>query len=353
MDSPTIGTAGVPRIRGTTTTAIAVAAEGSMKAILQERYGAPDVLELRDVEVPEIADDRVLVRVRASSVNALDWHRLRGEPFLVRMSEGLRRPKSSQIGADVAGTVEAVGKDVTLLRPGDNAFGTSAGTFAEFVRGREARLVPMPEGFTFEQAAAVPVAATTALQALRDQGKVQPGQAVLINGAGGGVGTFAVQLAKAFGATVTAVSSTRNMDLLRSIGADEVVDYTREDFTERRQKFDLLIDIAGTRPLSATRRAITQEGTYVVVGGPSGRWIRPMDRMINVIVRRRFAWQRLVSFLAQITREDLLVLGDFMEAGKLTPVIDRTFPLSEVPAAIRYVEERRSSGKVVITVGEQ
>jgi NADPH:quinone reductase-like Zn-dependent oxidoreductase len=333
-------------------TTIAAAAEGSMKAILQDRYGSPEVLELREVDVPEIEDDRVLVRVRASSVNALDWHRLRGEPFLVRMSEGLRRPKSSQIGADVAGTVESVGRDVKLLRPGDRVFGTGAGTFAEFVRGREARLVPMPAGFTFEQAAAVPVAATTALQALRDQGKVQPGQAVLINGAGGGVGTFAVQLAKAFGAVVTAVSSTRNMDLLRSIGADEVIDYTREDFTEQRQKFDLVIDIAGTRPLSATRRAITPTGTYVMVGGPSGRWIKPMDRMMNVVARRRFTRQRLVSFLAEISREDLLVLKDFMEAGKLSPVIDRTFPLSEVAAAIRYVEERRGHGKVVITVGE-
>lgn len=239
-----------------------------------------------------------------------------------------------------------------LLRPGDNVFGTSAGTFAEFVRGREARLVPMPAGFTFEQAAAVPVAATTALQALRDQGKVQPGQAVLINGAGGGVGTFAVQLAKAFGAVVTGVSSTRNMELLRSIGADDVIDYTREDFTKRRQKFDLVVDIAGTRSLSAIRRAITPDGIYVVVGGPSGRWIRPMDRMINVVARRKFTSQRLVFFIAQITREDLLVLKDFMEAGKLTPVIDRTFPLSQVPAAIRYVEERRGHGKVVITVGD-
>jgi NADPH:quinone reductase-like Zn-dependent oxidoreductase len=211
----------------------------------------------------------------------------------------------------------------------------------------------MPAGFSFEQAAAVPVAATTALQALRDHGKVQSGQTVLINGAGGGVGTFAVQLAKAFGADVTAVSSTRNMDLLRSIGADAVVDYTREDFTQSPQKFDLIVDVAGTRPLSAVRRALTPEGTYVVVGGPSGRWIKPMDRMINVLVRRKFTRQRLVFFLAQITREDLLVLKDFMEAGKLTPVIDRTFPLSEVPAAIRYVEERRGHGKVVITVGEE
>lgn len=330
--------------------AIAATAEGSMKAILQGRYGSPDVLELRDVDVPEIGDDRVLVRVRAASVNALDWHFLRGEPFPVRLSEGLRRPKSSLTGSDVAGVVEAVGKDVTEIRPGDEVFGTSRGTFAEFVRGREARLVPLPVGFSFEQAAAVPVAATTALQALRDQGRVQPGQTVLINGAGGGVGTFAVQLAKAFGAIVTGVSSTKNMDLMRSIGADDVIDYTREDFTQRRQRFDLIVDIAGTRSLSACRRALTPHGTYVVVGGPGGRWIRPADRFVKVLVLSRFVRQRLVGVGAQINRDDLLVLKELMEAGKLTPVIDRTYPLSEVPDAIRYVEERHARGKVVITM---
>jgi NADPH:quinone reductase-like Zn-dependent oxidoreductase len=322
----------------------------AMKAILQARYGSPEVLELRDVAVPEVGQDGILVRVRAASVNALDWHLLRGEPLPARMDAGLRRPKSSATGTDVAGIVEEVGLDVKSFQPGDQVFGTSRGTFAEFVRAREARLVPMPEGFSFEQAAAVPVAATTALQALRDQGKVEAGQAVLINGAGGGVGTFAVQIAKSFGAGVTAVSGTRNMDLLRSLGADEVIDYTQDDFTQRRQAFDVVIDIAGTRSLSACRRALKPDGTYVLVGGPSGRWIRPMDRFVQVVALRRFVRQRLRSFIAQVNKEDLLFLKGLMETGKLTPAIDRTFPLSEIPAAIRYVEERRASGKVVITV---
>ena len=329
---------------------MATAGQSTMKAILQGRYGSPAELELRDVDVPAIGDDRVLVRVRAASVNALDWHRLRGEPFPVRLSEGLRRPKISALGSDVAGVVEAVGKDVQQLHPGDEVFGTSGGTFAEFVRGREARLVPLPAGFSFEQAAAVPVAATTALQALRDQGKVQPGQAVLINGAGGGVGTFAVQLAKAFGAIVTGATSTGNLDLIRSIGADEVIDYTREDVTQGRQRFDLIVDIAGTRSVSACRRVLAPNGTYVMVGAPSGRWIRPVDRFIKVRVQSRFVRQRLLGFVAQITREDLVVLKELMEAGKLTPVIDRTYPLSETPEAIRYVEEGHARGKVVITV---
>jgi NADPH:quinone reductase-like Zn-dependent oxidoreductase len=330
----------------------AMAQGSTMKAILQTRYGSPDVLELRDVEVPTIGDDRVLVRVHAASVNALDWHMMRGEPFPVHLSEGLRRPKSSLTGSDLAGVVEAVGADVTEFRPGDEVFGTSRGTFAEVVRCREVRLVPMPAGFSFEQAAAVPVAATTALQALRDQGKVKPGQTILINGAGGGVGTFAVQLGKAFGAVVTAVSSTTNLDLLRSIGADHVIDYTREDFTEGQERFDLIVDIAGTRSLSAYRRALTPDGTYVIVGGPSGRWIRPMDRFFKAKVLSRFVRQRLVGFFAEITKEDLFVLRGLMEAGKLTPVIDRTDPLDKTAEAIRYLEGGHARGNVVITVSD-
>lgn len=330
--------------------AMASARPTTMKAIVQDGYGSPDVLELQEVDVPKLDEGRVLIRVRAASVNAIEWHRVRGEPFPVRLSEGLRRPKDRMLGTDVAGVVESVRPDVVAFRPGDRVFGTTAGSFAEVARAREIRLVPVPTGFSFEQAAAVPVAATTALQALRDHGKVQPGQAVLINGAGGGVGTFAVQLAKAFGATVTAVSSTRNMDLLRSIGADVVIDYTQDDFTKRSQRFDLIVDIAGTRPLLASTRALTPNGTFVVVGGRSGRWIRPLDRSVKVLVLSRFVRQRLVQFLARITKEDLVVLKDLMEAGKLTPVIDRNFPLSEVPDAIRYVEERRASGKVVITM---
>ncbi len=330
--------------------AIVMTREGSMKAIRQTRYGSPDLLELGDVDVPELEEGRLLVRVHAASVNAGDWHRLRGEPFLVRISEGLRKPKGSLLGSDLAGVVQAVGPGVTEFRVGDQVFGTCAGAFAEVARAREVRLVPLPAGFSFQQAAAVPVAATTALQALRDHGKVQPGQKVLINGAGGGVGTFAVQLAKSFGASVTAVSSTRNLDLLRSIGADDVIDYTQEDFTQRRGSFDLIIDIAGTHSLSACRRALTRHGTYVLIGGPSGRWLKPVDRMVQVMAVRRFVSQRLVWFIAQITKEDLVVLKELMEAGKLKSVIDRTFPLSEVPAAIRYVEERHAQGKVVITM---
>jgi NADPH:quinone reductase-like Zn-dependent oxidoreductase len=340
---------------GTTTGAARDGAQSTnrthtMKAIVQRRYGSPDVLELRDIDVPQLEDDRVLVRVRAASVNAADWHRMRGEPMFVRLVEGMRHPKATSIGSDIAGIVEAVGNDVTKVRPGDEVWGTTVGAFAEFARSREARLVPLPAGFTFEQAAAVPVAATTALQALRDKGNVQPGQAVLINGAGGGVGTFAVQIAKALGAVVTASTSTANLDMLRSIGADEVVDYTREDVTQRRGTFDLMLDIAGTRSISACRHALTPNGTYVVIGGPGGRWVRPVDRMLEVMVQRRFVSQRLLTFLAQIRFEDLEYLKGLMDAGKLSPVIDRTYPLSQTAEAMRYVEQGHARGKVVITM---
>jgi len=323
----------------------------TMKAIVQPRYGSPDVLELRDVDVPQLEDDRVLVRVRAASVNAADWHRMRGEPLLfLRMSEGMRRPKTTSFGSDLAGIVEAVGKDVTRFRPGDEVWGTGAGALAEFARSREVRLVPLPAGITFEQAAAVPVAATTALQALRDKGQVQPGQAVLIHGAGGGVGTFAVQIAKALGAVVTATTNTANLDLLRSIGADEVVDYTKEDVTRRRGQFDLMLDISGRQSISACRGALKAKGTFVLIGGPGGRWIRPADRMLKVVAQRRFVSQRLVTFIAQIKFEDLEYLKALMDAGTMTPVIDRTYPLSQTADAMRYVEQGHARGKVVITM---
>jgi len=319
-----------------------------MKAIVYRTYGSPDVLELTDIEKPAVADDAVLVRVRSASVNPVDWHGMRGQPFLVRMGDGLRRPKVGALGVDAAGHVEAVGKDVTHLQPGDEVFGARTGAFAEYVSGRN--FVAKPAALTFEQAAAIPVAATTALQALRDKGGVQPGQRVLVNGASGGVGTFAVQIAKALGAHVTGVCSSGNVEMVRSIGADEVIDYTREDFTRAGQRYDLILDIAGSRSLRSCRRVLTANGTLVVVGGPGGRWVSPADRWVKAKVISRFGSQRMLPFLAQITKEDLLVLKELAEAGTLRPVIDRTYPLSEVPEAVRYLEAGHARGKVVITL---
>jgi len=323
-----------------------------VKAIVRERYGSPDVLELRDVDKPVLDDDSVLVKVRAASINAYDWHMMRGLPFLARMSEGLRKPKSIAMGVDVAGQVEAVGKNVTHLRPGDEVFGARSGALAEYVRGSaKSFLVPKPAGLTFEQAAAMPMAATTALQGLRDRGQLKAGQTVLINGAAGGVGTFAVQIAKAFGAHVTAVCSTRNVDMVRSIGADEVVDYTREDFTKRGQAYDLILDVAASRPLSECRRVLASNGTLVLVGAPDGRRMGPIvARILAMIVLSRFASQKLLPFLAKNSKEDLMFLKELVEAGRIRPVIDRTYPLSETAAAIRYLEEGHARGKIVITV---
>lgn len=323
----------------------------TMKAIVYRRYGSPDVLELREIDKPVVDDDAVLVRVRAASVNALDWHRMRGWPLLVRLSDGLRKPKDSALGVDMAGHVEAVGRNVTRFRPGDEVFGARTGAFAEYVRGSErSSFAPKPAGLTFEQAAAVPVAATTALQGLRDKGQVQAGQHVLINGAAGGVGTFAVQIAKAFGAHVTGVCSSRNVEMVRSIGADEVIDYTRQDFTAGGLCYDLILDIAGSRSLSACRKVLTPRGTFVVVGGPGGRLIAPADRAVKAALMSRFVSQRMLPFLANTTREDMIILKDLIDAGTVTPVIDRTYPLSETPAALRYVEEGHARGKVVITM---
>jgi NADPH:quinone reductase-like Zn-dependent oxidoreductase len=320
-----------------------------MKAIAYHGYGSPDVLELEEVDTPEVGDDGVLVRMHAASVNAVDWHSLRGQPFLVRMTDGLRRPKRWQLGVDVAGRVESVGANVTQFRPGDEVFGTRSGAFAEYVRGAERNFAPKPANLTFEQAAAIPVAATTALQALRDKGQLQPGQRVLIHGAGGGVGHFAVQIAKALGAEVTAVSSTANLEMLRSIGADEVIDSTNEDFTRLGPRYDLILDIAGTRSLRSCSQTLAPSGILVVVGGPGGRWISPADRWAKAIVLSKLLRRRLLPFLAATTKEDLVVLKELAESGKLRPVIDRTYPLSETAAAIRYVETMRTRGKVVIT----
>ena len=327
-----------------------------MKAIRYDRYGPPDVLELADVDMPEIGGDEMLVRVRAASVNPLDWHLMRGKPYLVRMMTGLSRPRASaaRLGADMAGSVEAVGANVTGFRPGDEVFGglENRGTLAEYISIRQdGPVLTKPAGLTFEQAASVPVAAYTALQALRDQGRVQAGNQVLVNGASGGVGTFAVQIAKALGAEVTGVCSTRNTEMVASIGAERVVDYTREDFTQERRRYDLLIDIAGSRSLAETRRVLVPKGVLVVVGGPNkGRWIGPFGRTIRMLLQSPAVSQRMVSFLAHQNRDDLAVLRQLLDAGKVTPVIDRTYRLNQVAEAVRYLETGHARGKVVITV---
>jgi NADPH:quinone reductase-like Zn-dependent oxidoreductase len=322
-----------------------------MKAIAYHRYGPPEVLGLEEVDEPVVQDDDVLVRVRAASVNPRDWHFLRGLPYVVR-PVGLRRPKSGVLGSDIAGQVEAVGKAVTRFRPGDEVFAfVLSGAFAEHAAVPEAVLGPKPATLTFEQAATVPLAALTALQGLRDHGRVRPGQKVLILGASGGVGAFAVQLAKSFGAEVTGVSSTRNLELVRSLGADHVIDYTREDFTRSGQTYDLIFQLAGTRSPSDLRRALTPKGTLVLSSGESdGRWIGPLGRVIKAAVLSPFLRQRLVTFEAKQSKDDLRVLKELVESGKLVPVIDRTYPLIETSEAIRYLETGHARGKVVITV---
>lgn len=323
-----------------------------MKAVIHCEYGSPDALELREIQRCVPADDELLVRVRAAAVNPLDWHYVRGTPYLARLLDmGLRKPKVIRLGVDFAGTVEAVGAKVTRFRSGDEVFGGRTGAFAEYVCVREHRaVVHKPPGLTFEEAAAVPVAAVTALQGLRDEGALQPGQKVLVNGASGGVGTFAVQLAKAFGADVTGVCSTRNVELVRSLGADQVVDYTREDFTRTGERYDVLLDNVGNRSLSECRRVLAPEGRYVMVGGPKGRWLDPLPRALAAHVTSWFVPQRMGAFLAELNQEDLTVLRELLAAGKVRPAIDRRYPLAEVPAAIRYLEEGRARGKVVITM---
>ena len=322
-----------------------------MKAIVYDRYGSPDVLELQEIDTPVAKDDQVLVRVHAASVNPLDWHRMRGEPWFMRGSEGLTKPKNTGLGADVAGRVEAVGRNVTQVQPGDEVFGMSIRTLAEYVAVSDEGVVPKPANLTFEEAAAVPVAALTALQGLRDKGGIQPGQKVLINGAAGGVGTFAVQIAKSFGADVTGVCSARNVELVRSIGADNVIDYTQEDFTRGGQRYDLILDAVGNRSLSAIRRALKPDGTLALAGAAKGRsGGRPVLFLLRAVLLRRFVSQTLVTYLAQRSRDDLVRLKELIEAGTVTPVIDRHYPLSEVAEAIRYLEAGHAQGKVVITV---
>jgi NADPH:quinone reductase-like Zn-dependent oxidoreductase len=323
-----------------------------MQAITYHRYGPPDVLALEEVEDPVVEDGQVLVRVHAASANPRDWHLMRGLPYIVRPQFGLRRPRRTLLGGDVAGRVEAVGRDVTRLRPGDEVYADiETGGFAEYVCVAEDVAERKPANLSFEQAAAVPLAAVTALQGLRDHGRVTAGQRVLIIGASGGVGTFAVQLAKWLGAEVTGVCSTRNLDLVRSLGADEVVDYTREDFAANGRRYDVVFELAGTRSPADLRRALTPRGTLTLSSGDSeGRWIGPIGRMVKAILLSPFVPQRLGPFLAKPRREDLALVGELIEAGTVKPVIDRTYPLREVPEAIRYLETGRARGKVVITV---
>lgn len=321
-----------------------------MKAIVYRDYGGPDKLRLEEVPAPTLKPNGLLIRVRAASVNALDWHLLRGKPYIARVDAGFRRPKRSIPGVDIAGTVEAVGSEVTGFAPGDEVLADNVHTFAELVAGRAALYVHRPENVTPEQAAALPAAGVTALQALRDHGRLQPGQHVLVYGAGGGVGTFTVQIAKALGAEVTGVTRTENLDLVRSIGADHVVDYTHEDATRGSQRYDLIIDNGATRPVLALKRILGPRGRLVLVGASKGDWIGPMVRILGSSVIARFGSQEITGMLAKPTREDLQFLTDLLAAGTITSVIDRTYPLAEVAEAIRYLETMRARGKVVITV---
>jgi NADPH:quinone reductase-like Zn-dependent oxidoreductase len=323
----------------------------TVRAVVQDKYGQPEVLEVQDVAKPAPSGGEVLLRVHAAGVDPSVWHLMTGLPFLVRPFVGLRRPRTRVRGMDVAGRVELVGADVTRFRSGDEVFGTCEGSFAEYACARADRLAPKPNTLTFEQAAAIPVSACTALQALRDQGRLRSGQHVLVIGAGGGVGTFAVQLAKAFGATVTGVCSTAKVDLVRSIGADEVIDYTRDQFPDETRRYDLILDIAGQRPLAQLRRALTGQGTLVFVGGEGGgRWLGGMDRSLRAVLMSPFRGQRMRMFIATAPAEDLQLLTEFVEAGKVTPVIDRTYPLSEAAEAVRYLAAGRPRGKIVLTV---
>jgi NADPH:quinone reductase-like Zn-dependent oxidoreductase len=323
-----------------------------MKAIIQDTYGTADVLELRDIGKPEIAGDEVLVRVHAAGVDRSVWHLMTGLPYPIRLAGyGLRAPKIPVPGTDLSGVVAAVGHEVTGFQPGDEVFGTGKGTFAEYARAPQDKLAPKPANLTFEQAAVVSMSGQTALQGLRDHGRVQPGQTVLITGASGGVGTFAVQLATAFGAQVTGVCSTTKADVVRSIGAGHVIDYTREDFADGKQRYDVILDIGGSPSLSRLRRALTPKGTLVIAGGETGgRWLAGADRQLRALLLSRFVDQKLTTFISTQNHNDLIVLTELIEAGKITPVIDRTYPLTEAPKAIRYLEQGHARGKIVITI---
>lgn len=323
-----------------------------MKAIAQDTYGSTDVLAYRDVDMPEIADDEVLIRVHAAGVDRGVWHIMTGLPYPIRLAGyGLRAPKTPVLGMDVAGVVEAVGKDVTRFQPGDEVFGIGKGAFAEYARAPENKLAAKPANLTFEQASAVAVSGSPALQAVRDHGRVRPGQRVLIIGASGGVGTFAVQIAKAFGAEVTAVCSATKADMVRSLGADHVIDYRRGDFADGEWRYDVILDIGGNSSLSRLRRALTAKGTLVIIGGETGgRWLGGNDRQIRALLLSPFVGQRLRTLMPKENYRDMIALKELIEAGKITPVIDRTYPLREAPTAIRYLQDGNAQGKVVLIV---
>ncbi len=318
-----------------------------MKAIVYSNYGSPDVVKCEEIEKPTAGDNEVLIKVRAASVNPVDWHLMRGKPYVVRILAGLRKPKDTRLGVDAAGQVEAVGRNVTQFKPGDEVFGACRGAFAEYACAIEDRLALKPANISFEDGAAVPVAALTALQGLRDKGRIQRGRKVLVDGASGGVGTFAVQIAKSFGAEVTAVCSTRNVDTARSIGADQVIDYTREDFTQSGQRYDLIIAANAYHSIFDYRRALSQDGIYVMAGGGGVQMLQVMflGPFLSLIGSKKMRF-----FIAKINKKDLVLLKDLLEAGKVVPIIDRRYPLSDVAEALRYLEEGHAQGKVVITV---
>jgi len=327
----------------------------TMRAYVYRTYGDADVLRLETVDKLLPLDNQVLVQVRAAAANPLDWHYLRGTPYVMRLDGGVRKPHNPRIGADVAGVVAAVGARVTKFKPGDEVFGIAHGAFGEFVLAYERRIALKPAGLSFEQAAAIPVAAVTALQSLRDTGKLTAGQKVLINGASGGVGTFAVQLAHVLGAEVTGVCSTRNVELVRGLGADHVIDYKVEDFTQGEARYDLVVDNVGIHPLSDMLRVLKPQGTLVLVGGggpDAGNWIGPVARPIKAFFMSPFVDQDVSMLLAEVTTAELTYLGGLAESGRIQVVIDRMYPLAEVPAAIRYLEEGRARGKVVIQVAQ-
>ncbi len=322
-------------------------------AIVYRCYGSPEVLKLEQIAKPAPLDDEVLVKVRAASVNPLDWHYMRGTPYLMRIESGIGAPEDPRMGVDFAGTVEAVGSAVTRFAPGDNVFGGRSGAFGEYVTVRESRgIAHMPDNVSFRQAAAVPIAGVTALQALRDKGQLKAGQRVLINGASGGVGTFAVQIAKAWGAQVHGVCSTRNVQMVRGLGADHVFDYKIEDFTKSGEQYDVVIDNVGNHPLSAYKNVLTPEGILVMVGGPKGDWVAPLISPIKALMMAPFTDQTFAMILATLSPQDLALLGDLMRQGKLTSQIDREFSLADVPEAIRYSETGRARGKIIVQVRE-
>lgn len=324
----------------------------TMKAMVREQYGSADMLQLTQIEVPQVADNQVLIRVGAAGLDRGAWHYMTGRPYLFRLALGLRKPKNIKLGSEVAGVVQAVGKNVSGFKPGDRVFGTANGSFAEYAVARADKLALMPGGASFEEAAAFPISALTALQALRNHGRVQAGQQVLIIGASGGVGSFAVQIAKALGAIVTGVCSTAKVDLVKSLGADEVIDYTRTDLAATGKRYDLVLDIGGNRPLSQLRRLLTDTGTLVFVGGEGGdSWTGGMGRQLGAVLRSRPKGQRFVTFIASENGTDLKTLGELMEAGKLKPLIDRVCPLAALPDAMRDLEAGRVRGKVVISMG--